>query len=98
MSGVAQIVLNNPTGFTQRLDRGVWVGDATQATFIEPAPEVQKSPEPSIVYTVKSLSPGVVADRKMRLARLFENEGTGLKWQQRDKLYTLLFDHHEAFA
>ena len=98
MSGVAQIVLNNPTGFTQRLDRGVWVGDATQATFIEPTPEVQKSPEPSIVHTVKSLSPGVVADRKMRLARLFENEGTGLKWQQRDKLYTLLFDHHEAFA
>ena len=98
MSGVAQIVLSNPTGFTQRLDRGAWVGDATQTTFVEPAPEVQMSSEPSVVRTVKSLPPDVVADRKMRLARLFENEGTDLRWQQRDKLYTLLFDHHEAFA
>ena len=42
MSGVAQIVLNKPTGCTQLLDRGTWIGDATQATFVEPASEVQK--------------------------------------------------------
>ena len=33
MSGPTYVVLSNPTGFTRSLDRGTWVGCASQATF-----------------------------------------------------------------
>ncbi len=31
MTGLAQVVLSNPTGFTQSLDKGAWIGHAAQA-------------------------------------------------------------------
>ncbi len=94
MTGLAQVVLSNPTGFTQSLDKGVWIGHAAQAAFVEPLPETTS--EPATVRMIKKCS--LEADRKKELAKLFEREGDNLTWQEKDKLYLLLSNYHEAFA
>ncbi len=51
MSGPTHVVLSNPTGFTRSLDRGTWVGCASQATSVEPILEVDP-PDQAIVNIV----------------------------------------------
>ncbi len=92
MTGLAQVVLSNPTGFTQSLDKGVWIGHAAQAAFVEPPEEAS---EPAMVRVIREFSPDVTALRKKELAKLFERQGDNLKWQE---LYLLLSNYHEAFA
>ena len=37
-------------------------------------------------------------ERKRCLTKLLVDEGQGSRWQDRDKLYSVLLDHHSAFA
>ena len=92
MTGLAQVVLSNPTGFTQSLDKGAWIGHAAQAAFVEP-PE-----EAAMVRVIREFSPDDTALRRKKLAKLFERQGDNLKCQEKDELYLLLSNYHEAFA
>ncbi len=97
MSGPTHVVLSNPTGFTRSLDRGTWVGCASQATSVEPTLEIDP-PDQAIVNIVKSSPPKEVALRTKALAAYFQDEAARLTWQQRDQLFSLLCEFHEAFA
>ena len=95
VSGLTQVVLTNPTGFTQHLDGGVLVGSATGAALVEPRIEPVKGEQRTLVRVVSSEQ---ADSRKRALATFLEEEATSLSWQQRDLLSRLLFEHHEAFA
>ena len=92
------VVIHNPTGFTQHFEQGTQVGQACEA---DPVGEDKLD---ELVDAPKDLSPVVVrqiADvesRKKKLASFLVDEGQSLNWQDRDRLYTLLFDHHTVFA
>ena len=98
--GAAQVLITNPTGFTQRLDRGIWLGSATEADLVDPGlcePRGEMPSEPVEPVHVKAVQ-GSDDQRKRTLARLLEEEGSNLPWQERAKLHSLLLDHHQAFA
>ena len=97
MSGPTHVVLSNPTGFTPTLDRGTWVGCASQATSVEPIVEANPT-DKAIVSVVKSSPPEELALRTKTLAEYFQDEAARLTWQQRDQLFSLLCEFHEAFA
>ena len=91
VSGLTQVVLTNPTGFTQHLDGGVLVGSATEAALVEPRIDPVKGEQRAIVVSSEQAD-----SRKRALATFPEEEATSLSWQQRDQLSRLLFEHHEA--
>lgn len=98
--GSAQVLITNPTGFTQRLDSGVWLGSATEANLVDPGlcePREELPSEPVEPAYVKAVQ-GRDDQRKRTLARLLAEEGSNLPWQERSKLHSLLLDHHQAFA
>ncbi len=47
---------------------------------------------------MKSSPPEEIALRTKTLAAYFQDEAARLTWQQRDKLFSLLCEFHEAFA
>ena len=95
MDGLAQVVVTNPTGFTQCLSEGICMGSATAATLVEASHEleVEQSASVRVVSTDDEDT-----RRKSDLARLFKEEAASLTWQERDLLNGLLFQYHEAFA
>ena len=92
------VVIHNPTGFTQHFEQGTQVGQACEA---DPVGEDELD---ELVDAPKDLSPVVVRQitdvesRQKKLASFLVDEGQSLNWQDRDRLYTLLFDHHTVFA
>ncbi len=76
MSGPTHVLLSNPTGFTRSLDRGTWVGCASQAIAVEPILEVDppEGTDQAIVNIVKSSPPEEVALRTKTLAAYFQDE------------------------
>ena len=98
--GHAQVLLTNPTGFTQRLSKGQWVGHASQAECIDAPPQPQ-SPSPEEQNRVLEVRTEETPDdegRKRKLATYLAEEGPTLTWQEKSQLHSLLFDHHQAFA
>ena len=92
-------LITNPTGFTQRLDRGVWLGRATKVDLLTPyyvnlEKAAIRTLEPACVKAVQ----GGDDQRKRTLARLLAEEGSNLPQQERAKLHSLLLDHHQVFA
>lgn len=100
----AKVLISNPTGITQKLKEGMWVGRASEAEMIvgdslevpseEPAQSICED-EPTCVNTVATEN---VEDRKYKLAEAIKEEGADLPWQERSKLHTLLLKHHQAFC
>ena len=101
--GTLCVVLRNPTGFTQHVEEGTQIGQACEAKPVEEgevdAPVVDV-PENVCVPGRKAMVSVIVDDkeRKKKLASLLVDEGQALRWQDRDRLYTVLMDHHMAFA
>ena len=104
--GLIQIPLTNPTGFTQRLGKGVPIGSAVEADLVNPDEADDNSPEeepiiPASVATVQVkevLTKSETSTRKQKLAELLAEVGPTLKWQDKDSLHQLLLDQHQAFA
>ena len=101
----AQVLLTNSTGFTQKLEQGVWVARASAAEVIsedDPVPdeddeEGEESAEE--VTQVRTVTPGEDAElRKQKLATLLREEGADLPWQERSQLHSFLLEHHQAFS
>jgi len=90
----AKVLISNPTGITQKLKEGTWVGRASEAEMIvgdrlespseEPAQSICED-EPTCVNTVATEN---VEDRKYKLAEAIEEEGADLPWQERSKLHS----------
>ena len=93
-----QVILENPSGFTQKVEKDTHVGLACQASQVlegeSDLPECE--PEPGEEVVVRLIAGE--EERKKCLAKLLVGEGQELKWQHRDKLYSLLLAHHSAFA
>ena len=93
------VVLQNSTGFTQRLKQGTLIGLASEAQPVEEQ-EIKAlfttSLETESSVCVRRVQ--TTQERKKQLAELFAEEGQNLKWQDRDKLHSLLISHHSAFA
>ena len=104
--GLIQIPLTNPTGFTQRLGKGVSIGSAVEADLVNPDEADDSSPveEPIIpasmatVQVKEVLTESETSTRKRKLAELLAEVGPTLKWQDKDSLHQLLLDQHQAFA
>ena len=102
--GLIQIPLTNPTGFTQRLGKGVPIGNAVEADLVNPDEADDNSPEeepiiPASVATVQVkevLTESETSTRKRKLAELLAEVGPTLKWQDKDSLHQLLLDQHHA--
>jgi len=103
----AKLLLTNSTGFTQKLEEGRWVGRASEAEIISDnnsdSPEEededgveQPADELTQVCTVTAVDETEV--RKQRLARLVQEEGADLPWQEWSLLHSFLLEHHRAFA
>ena len=93
------VVLQNSTGFTQQLKQGTLISLASEAQPVEE--QEIKTLSTTSLETASSVCVRRVQstqERKKQLAKLFAEEGQNLKWQDRDKLYSLLFNHHSAIA
>jgi len=101
--GYAKVPLANFTGLTRKLERGVHIGCAAEATVVsEPEALVRSSEVDSSCTEGPHDSVCTIAsrtmERKKKLAGLIAEVGPTLQWQDRDALRQLLFEKNAAFA
>ena len=95
-TGCAQVLISNPTGRTEKLEKGCWLGQASEATCIVPEP---RGPRPAEnCGRVEVVTTKGVEERKMTLSDLVAEEDSSLQEENRDKLHQLLLNSHHAFA
>ena len=92
--GLAQIVIANPTGFTQMVEEGTELGTGMLATIVEPTESSSDSKTPSTVSQVATLKSST--QRQDLLIQLMGKPD--LPESERKRLVKLLSDHHEVFA
>ena len=96
-----QILIQNPTGFTQRIESDTEVGLAAEASQVIEQEVDPQDRTPTTSATVEGATVKVVSgvsQRKKKLASLLFDEGQAMKWQDRDRLYSLLLSNHSVFA
>ena len=105
----AAVILTNPTGFTQKLKRGMWVGRASEAEIVsedsqeilsedgeEGASSEQHVHDQTQVCVVTAEESAEW--RKRKLAEIVCDEGANLPWQERCQLHSFLLECHQAFS
>ena len=105
----AVVMLTNPTGFTQKLKQGMWVGRASEAEIIsEDSEEISSESEGEgasseqhahdqtrvCVVTVEESA----EQRRRKLAEIVRDEGANLPWQERSRLHSFLLERHQDFS
>ncbi|XP_064398966.1 uncharacterized protein LOC135345475 [Halichondria panicea] len=98
LNEVFRVMLENHTGFTQRIEKDTQVGLASEAHQVmeeesEPQKEPPKSDDDVVIRMITSDE-----ERRKYLASILVDEGQGLRWQDKDKLYSLLMVNHSVFA
>jgi len=94
--------LSNLTPFSQKLQPGTPVGEATNVV-VEPVDQefteeaVPDGCEVSMASRVQNMTEEESADRKRKLADTIKNDGCSLPWQERSQLHSLLLKHHDMF-
>ena len=108
----AAVMITNPTGFTQKLKQGMWVGRASESEIIsedsEDSEEILSEGEgegaSSDQHVHDQTQVCVVTakesaeQRKRKLAGIICGEGANLPWQERSWLHSFLLEHHQAFS
>ena len=97
----AQVLLTNPSGFTRKLDKGLWIGVATEVEVLESVSSDgchtnDDDLEPEARVCEVTSQPSV--ERKTKLAEMFAEVGPTLPWQERAKLHSVLLDNHQVFS
>ena len=96
--GQSWITLTNPAGFTQRVDAGVTLGVATEASVVELLNDdilLHGDSQPATVGRV--VSDEEVTDRQKKLLELIAKP-TSLTRDQRVELEEFLVENHDAFS
>lgn len=97
---MVQVLLTNLTGFTQKPDMGLCIGDATEVEMLESESSEHRCSDDSLELGVRvgQVSSLPESERRVKLAKMFAEVGPTLCWQERAKLHALLLDKHEAFS
>ena len=103
------VMLTNPTGFTQKLKQGMWVGRASEAEIIsedseeissesegEGASSEQHAHDQTRVCVVTAEESA--EQRRRKLAEIVRDEGANLPWQERSRLHSFLLERHQDFS
>ena len=98
--GCARVLLANPTGYTQKLEKGSWIGRACEAICIDTPAEsdTETTERDDSVGVMTVMSEINSAARKHKLAEMLAEIGPALRWQDKDQLLQILLEHHTAFA
>ena len=110
--GVVKVLISNPSGATQKMKRGTWIGVASEAEPVEcvtnkanfqPREVVRsaapiKEPQDNVLPTVCFVQTTYEETRKQNLVQSVAEIGVNLPWQKKSKLYSLLCDYHDVFV
>lgn len=90
------VLLTNPTGYTQQVDKESWSGQACEGI---PICATTLLHDPALVKNANSAdSKDTEYRRKLLQEILFKDSDSPLTNQENDKLVTLLLSNHDAFA
>ncbi len=91
------VTIYNATGFTQRVEQGVELGQASEARLVEEEVDVSEElPNRDYQAVVRRITSK--EDRQQKLGSVLADERQDLTLQDKDKLYAVLLKHHAAFA
>ena len=110
--GIVKVLISNPSGATQKMKRGTWIGVASEAKPVEcvtnkanfqPREVVRsaapiKEPQDNVLPTVCSVQTTHEETHKQKLVQSVAEIGVNLPWQEKSKLYSLLCDYHDVFV